>query len=193
MATKEVKVKSYTRKTKSGKSVIVRAHTAKHKCSDKGCGSGEELLKKRRSPIKERFDAAAKELLSRPDPKDMSDEDVIKEWESLRDHFGTDHYKHYTERKMRTKDWSKRVNKLRPRYNEALNNQRKANADKKAEDYMKSRGISREDVEAYAKKVGYTYNENTGGWHFRNSRVPHPLSHVAQKAVALRKKHNKTT
>ena len=47
MATKEVKVKSYTRKTKSGKSVIVRAHTAKHKCSDKGCGSGEELLKRK--------------------------------------------------------------------------------------------------------------------------------------------------
>ena len=47
MATKEVKVKSYTRKTKSGKSVIVRAHTAKHKCSDKGCGSGEELFKRK--------------------------------------------------------------------------------------------------------------------------------------------------
>lgn len=48
MSTKEVKVKSHTRKTKSGKSVIVRAHTAKHKCSDKDCGSGEELLKKKR-------------------------------------------------------------------------------------------------------------------------------------------------
>lgn len=50
MATKEVKVKSYTRKTKSGKSVIVRAHTTKRKCSDgscKDCGSGEELLKKK--------------------------------------------------------------------------------------------------------------------------------------------------
>ena len=50
MATKEVKVKSHTRKTKSGKSVIVRAHTTKRKCSDGSCkdyGSGEELLKKK--------------------------------------------------------------------------------------------------------------------------------------------------
>lgn len=50
MVTKEVKVKSHTRKTKSGKSVIVRAHTSKHKCSGKDCkdcGSGGELLKKK--------------------------------------------------------------------------------------------------------------------------------------------------
>lgn len=48
MAKKEVKVKSHTRKTKSGKSVIVRAHTAKKNCSKRDCGRGDELLCKKK-------------------------------------------------------------------------------------------------------------------------------------------------
>lgn len=47
MAKKEVKVKSYTRKTKSGKSVIVRAHTSKKNSAKKDLGSGVELLSKK--------------------------------------------------------------------------------------------------------------------------------------------------
>lgn len=69
---KEVKVKSYTRKTKSGKSVIVRAHTTKRKCSDgscKDCGSGAELLKKKQK-------VAGVRSYNREIKK------AIKEWES---------------------------------------------------------------------------------------------------------------
>ena len=66
---KEVKVKSYTRKTKSGKSVIVRAHTAKRNCSGKDCGSGDELLKKKQK-------VAGVRSYNREIKK------AIKEWES---------------------------------------------------------------------------------------------------------------
>lgn len=48
MAKKEVRVKAHTRKYKSGKSVIVRAHTTKKDCGKKDCGSGEELLHKKK-------------------------------------------------------------------------------------------------------------------------------------------------
>lgn len=55
----EKKVKSYTRRTKSGKTVTVKAHTARYKAADKkeatkGKGSGkeiEELMDKKKTPI----------------------------------------------------------------------------------------------------------------------------------------------
>lgn len=51
---KSVQVKSYTRKTKSGKTVTVKAHTTKRDCADcSGCtskkskGAGSEFARKR--------------------------------------------------------------------------------------------------------------------------------------------------
>ena len=128
---KEKTVKEYKRRTKSGKLITVRQHTATYEASSdpkKAVGSGKELKKK--ESIKERFDKAAAELASRPDPKDMTDEEVLKEWEELQGHWRNSkgRYSHYTERKMRNKDWSKRVNKLRKRYNEAEANQRRTKA-----------------------------------------------------------------
>ena len=44
---KEVRVKAHTRKTKSGKTVTVKAHTAKRECSTANCeGSGKEFRSK---------------------------------------------------------------------------------------------------------------------------------------------------
>ena len=191
---KEKTVKTHTRKTKSGKTVTVKQHTAKYDAAEdakdivKRAGAGTEFKKK--ESIKERFDKAAEELANRPDPKDMTDEEVIKEWKELSGHFGTDHYLHYTERKMRNRDWSKRMNKLRKRYNEAVDRQKEAAEDEKARKYMKSRNITESEVLAYAKKVGYAKNEATGKWHFKGSHAGHPYLHVVQKAVALRKKHD---
>lgn len=190
MVNKTTKVKAHTRTSKkTGKTTAVKEHTMRYDASDI---AKEALLHKKGAgnAIKARFDAAAKELASRPDPKDMSDEDVINEWENdLGKHFGTDHYTHYTERKYRNRDWSKRVNKLRKRYNEATSNVRRKKDDAKNEAYMKARDITHEYVSAYAKKVGYAKNEETGSWHFRGSHAPHPYHDVVLKAVAYRKKN----
>ena len=58
----EKKVKSYTRRTKSGKTVVVKAHTAKYEAADKKeavkrKGSGkeiEEIMNKKKTPIVEK-------------------------------------------------------------------------------------------------------------------------------------------
>lgn len=199
---KEKKVRAYTRKTKSGKTVSVKAHTAKYDAAEEARkafaskkGAGEEVKEKK--SIKQRFDEAAAELASRPDPKDMSDEEVLREMKELSGHWGTSEtgYLPYQKRKMRNKDYLKRANKLRDRYNEAVGRQaaakrRKEDAEK-TKAYLSSRGVSDADVRAYAKKVGYKENPDTGEWHFKGSRVGHPYYHVAQKAVALKRKHNR--
>lgn len=200
---KEKTIKSYKRRTKTGKIVTVRQHTASYDASDKlkeslkKEGAGDELKRKKTSPLKERFDKAAIEVANRPDPKDMSDEDVIKEWEQLKRHWQLvkdgEFYRRPrpSEREMRTKDYSKRVDKLRDRYHEALSNRRTAKEMESVKKYMESRGITHDEVLAYAKKVGYSKSDTTGQWHFRGSHAPHPYSHVVQKAVALKKKARK--
>ena len=63
----EKKVKSYTRRTKSGKTVVVKAHTAKYEAADKKevvkkKGSGkeiEEIMNKKKTPIVEKPEAEA--------------------------------------------------------------------------------------------------------------------------------------
>ena len=177
---------------KTGKTTIVREHNKRYDASD----IAKEALQRKKgagNDIKDRFDKAAKELASRPDPKDMSDEEVINEFENLVKRFGTTPYTAYKERKYRTRDWSKRVNKLRERYNDATDNVQRKKEDAKNEAYMKARDITHEYVSAYAKKVGYVKNKETGGWHFRGSHAPHPYHDVVLKAVAYRKKHTDKT
>lgn len=76
MVNKTTKVKAHTRTSKkTGKTTAVKEHTMRYDASDI---AKEALLHKKvaGNAIKARFDAAAKELASLPDPKDMSDEDV---------------------------------------------------------------------------------------------------------------------
>ena len=76
---KEVKVKSYTRHLKNGKTIQVKGHSRKsHGGKDVSDikskkGAGKELTMRQRQ----------KDYASRPNPKDMSDEDIVKEWKQL--------------------------------------------------------------------------------------------------------------
>lgn len=86
--TMEHKVKSYTRRLKNGKTVTVRAHSRKGKDGTKDeefpkrrKGSGSEVLslKERRLSYKER-----------PNPKDMSDDEVMAEWDQIHEEYRND-------------------------------------------------------------------------------------------------------
>lgn len=84
----EHKVKSYTRRLKNGKTITVKAHTRKGKdgVSDedapkkrRGAGSEVLSLKERRLAYKER-----------PNPKDMSDDEVMSEWDQIHKEYRSD-------------------------------------------------------------------------------------------------------
>lgn len=84
----EHKVKSYTRRLKNGKTITVKAHTRKGKdgVSDedapkkrRGAGSEVLSLKERRLAYKER-----------PNPKDMSDDEVMAEWDQIHEEYRND-------------------------------------------------------------------------------------------------------
>lgn len=82
---KEATVKAHTRKGKNGKLVNVRQHTTHYESAEDMVkdaiknkkGAGKELTMRQRQ----------KDYASRPNPKDMSDEDIVKEWNQLQSEY----------------------------------------------------------------------------------------------------------